>query len=351
MKILPLFLFEVNNMVETIIYLIVGLLLGSLLLYLCVRPRLRRVATQNQELITQQEVLRSEIVDLNDHKHDLTMEVESLNAEREKAHSAYLILCAESETMKHSIEDLRMQAHQSAKIFEEQTMDIAKNSIEKSMERVRQEYLDAEEEYCQEYQQLIAECVEDMQKQLADKTLAIEEYTIILNELIAKTNSAVEAAKRAEEMRTAADFYRLQLSDIDRQEIDMLRNVAPYLRDKEPLNKVIWKCYYEKPTSDLIGRVVGSGARTGIYKITNLQNQMCYIGQAANIADRWKQHIKRGVGADAPTRNKLYPAMVALGPENFSFEIIEECDRSLLDEREDYWQDYFKAKEFGYSIK
>ena len=45
MQILPLFFFEVNNMVETIIYLVVGLLLGGLLLYLCVRPRLRRVAT------------------------------------------------------------------------------------------------------------------------------------------------------------------------------------------------------------------------------------------------------------------------------------------------------------------
>lgn len=70
-----------------------------------------------------------------------------------------------------------------------------------------------------------------------------------------------------------------------------------------------------------------------------------------NLADRWKQHIKRGVGADAPTRNKLYPAMRELGPENFTFEVIEECERSLLDSREDYWQEYFKAKEFGYSIK
>jgi hypothetical protein len=43
--------------------------------------------------------------------------------------------------------------------------------------------------------------------------------------------------------------------------------------------------------------------------------------------------------------------MRASGPENFSFEVIEECDRSVLDEREDYWQLYFKAKEFGYSIK
>ena len=123
------------------------------------------------------------------------------------------------------------------------------------------------------------------------------------------------------------------------------------MRDKEPLNKVIWKCYYEKPTTDMIGRVVGSGVHTGIYKLTEIATGKCYVGQAANIADRWKQHIKRGVGADTPTRNKLYPAMIAAGPENFTFEIVEECDRTLLDEREDFWQDYFKAKEFGYSIK
>ena len=78
---------------------------------------------------------------------------------------------------------------------------------------------------------------------------------------------------------------------------------------------------------------------------------MCYVGQAANLAERWKQHIKRGLGADPITKNKLYPAMKATGVENFSFEVIEECERSKLDEREDYWQDFFKAKEFGYSIK
>jgi hypothetical protein len=43
--------------------------------------------------------------------------------------------------------------------------------------------------------------------------------------------------------------------------------------------------------------------------------------------------------------------MFEIGPENFTFEIIEECSRILLDDREDYWQDFFKAKEFGYSIK
>ena len=43
--------------------------------------------------------------------------------------------------------------------------------------------------------------------------------------------------------------------------------------------------------------------------------------------------------------------MLALGVENFSFEIVEECSRDMLNDREDYWQDYFHAKDFGYSIK
>lgn len=39
------------------------------------------------------------------------------------------------------------------------------------------------------------------------------------------------------------------------------------------------------------------------------------------------------------------------GVHNFTFELIEECKREDLNSREDYWQDYFKAKEYGYSIR
>ena len=78
---------------------------------------------------------------------------------------------------------------------------------------------------------------------------------------------------------------------------------------------------------------------------------MCYVGQAVDISSRWKQHIKRGLGAETPTRNKLYPAMAQYGVENFSFELLEECSRESLDAQEDYWQNFFHAKDFGYSIK
>lgn len=123
------------------------------------------------------------------------------------------------------------------------------------------------------------------------------------------------------------------------------------MRDTEPLNKVIWKVYYENPYTDLVGRVLGKKKRTGIYKITNIKNGMCYVGQALDAAERWKQHIRRGIGADSPTRNKLYPAMLSFGVENFTFELIEECAPEELNEKEQFWQNYFKAKEFGYSIK
>ncbi len=184
-----------------------------------------------------------------------------------------------------------------------------------------------------------------------DKKIEIDQLTETLNDLRASVHAAVEAHKRDLEDKNKAEFYRLQVPESDIREISKLREIIPYLRDKEALNKVIWKVYYEKPYTDLIGRVVGNKVKTGIYKLTNIENGMCYVGQAVDIADRWKTHIKRGCGAEAGGRNKLYPIMYAIGPENFTFEIIEECDRSKLNEREDYWQEYFKAKEFGYSIK
>lgn len=96
-------------------------------------------------------------------------------------------------------------------------------------------------------------------------------------------DTAVAAAKRRELMANQKDFYRINLSDEDIAEIKRLREVLPYLRDKTPLNKVIYKVYYEKPLTDMISRVVGTGIHTGIYKITHMDSEKCYVGQAVNI--------------------------------------------------------------------
>jgi hypothetical protein len=246
---------------------------------------------------------------------------------------------------------LQEQANQSAQTVYEQSLALAQEKFAQAAEQERLKYLSTVNEYKIELENTMQEGAAAYLENISEQQAKCMELSKKFDALVATTNAAIAAAKRAEEIKQEANFYKIQLSDLDIEEIRLLKNITPYLRDKEPLNKVIWKVYYEKPTTDLIGRVIGSGARTGIYKITNLENNMCYVGQAVNLADRWKQHIKRGLGAETPTRNKLYPAMITFGVENFSFEVIEECPRENLDEREDYWQEYFKAKEFGYSIK
>ena len=313
-----------------ILFLLLGVLIGALVLYVVLKPKLKTVQKLDEDTQSQNENLRAELLELS------------------KEHSS---LTAKKEEILSNIATLQKQAEESSNAIYEKSYELANEKMSQAAETMSKKYRDMEEVAKNEYKTILEDCVSSFQQQITAKQNELSEVNKKLSDLTAKLTSAVEAAKRAEELRIKQDFYRLQLSQADIDEITRLREVTPYLRDSEPLNKVIWKVYYEKPYTDLIGRVVGTGTHTGIYKITNIENQMCYIGQAANIADRWKQHIKRGIGAEAPTRNKLYPAMLELGVENFTFEIVEEVERSKLNEREDYWQEYFHAKDFGYSIK
>ena len=313
-----------------LLFLIIGVLVGAIVLYVVLKPKLRAVQKFDEDTAIKNEHLRSELL-------ELTKEHSSLTAKKEEILS--------------NISTLQKQAENAANDLYEKSYELANEKMSQAAENMSSKYRKLEENAKQEYEVMLKECSSSFLEQIEAKKKELAEVDANLLDLSAKLTAAVEASKRAEEQRSQQDFYRLQLSEVDVEEISRLREVVPYLRDSEPLNKVIWKVYYEKPYTDLIGRVVGTGVHTGIYKITNIENWMCYIGQAANIADRWKQHIKRGIGAETPTRNKLYPAMLKLGVENFTFEIVEEVSRDKLNEREDYWQEYFHAKDFGYSIK
>lgn len=82
----------------------------------------------------------------------------------------------------------------------------------------------------------------------------------------------------------------------------------------------------------------------GIYKITNLVNGKCYIGQSRNIEKRFSAHKSRPFNENSEEYNKvLYRAIRKYGLDNFSFEVIEECKIELLNNRENYWINFFDA--------
>lgn len=315
---------------ELLLLILIGALVGAGILYVVIKPKLKATQELDEATKLQNEELHTELVAL------------------EKQHAA---LTARRQEIQDSISLLEQQAAESSDAIYRKSWELANEKMSNASEAMSKQYEQAKQIAENDYLETLKDCANSFTSQINDKKNELKKVQDELADLVQKLNSAVEANKRAEEIKQKQDFYKLQLTTIDLDEIKRLREVEPYLREKEPLNKVIWKVYYEKPYTDLIGRVVGTGIHTGIYKITNIENQMCYVGQAVNIADRWKQHIKRGIGAEAPTRNKLYPAMLEIGVENFTFEIVEECDKSKLNEREDYWQEYFHAKDFGYSIK
>lgn len=88
----------------------------------------------------------------------------------------------------------------------------------------------------------------------------------------------------------------------------------------------------------------------GIYKITNLSNQNAYIGQGIDIHRRWRNEKSRAFDSNSTEYNKtLSKAIRKYGIDNFSFEIIEECDVSQLDEKEQYYIKYYDTYYNGYN--
>ena len=76
-----------------------------------------------------------------------------------------------------------------------------------------------------------------------------------------------------------------------------------------------------------------------IYKITNKINNKVYIGQTIKIraSDRFSQHKYLARHLEQEKVNSyLHKAMHKYGVENFSFDIIEKIDDSLLSQKEKY---------------
>ena len=90
----------------------------------------------------------------------------------------------------------------------------------------------------------------------------------------------------------------------------------------------------------------------GIYKITNLINNKVYIGLSTNIKERWRAHRSRPFQKKSHQYNYyLYRAIRKYGLENFSFEVVEECQKEELGEKEIYWINYYHSndEQFGYN--
>lgn len=200
------------------------------------------------------------------------------------------------------------------------------------------------------YQNQQAQIVQEFESFKEDTERQKEEILKDLEKEQQKQIEIIEQYKRDEEIKQNKDFYRIKISENDQSDIKKLKSIAEELHDPSVLYKLIYKTYYERPFNEMIGRVVKGCGNTGIYKITNLQDGRVYIGQTRQtFKDRLKSHVKRGVRAETGTANKLYAAMWEDGVENFTFEVLSECETNELNQKEKEFIEFYHANTWGYN--
>lgn len=294
------------------VYLLLGLIIAALVGYtIHLRNDRLEVVSINRERQAENERIES---DIERHNLDLMQLKANIDQQNEVINS----LIDTATKMRESAEQ---QAKESAKtIYARET-----EKLEKAYQEFGQQ---KEKELTEIAQQVLVE--QDKLEQLEAKQLAY-----------------IQAQQRQEESAANQDYYRLTIDELSVNDIGLLRELQTRFFKKEAIDKLIWETYYKPSYDTLMSKLFPKTSKVcGIYKITNLITGQAYIGQSVDIKERFRQHIKTSL-AYGPATNKLYQAMQKSGQHNFMFEVLEEVPRAQLNERETYWIEFYKTKDYG----
>ena len=307
------------------------------------------IQTQIDTLQQQKENLEEEISLKSLQTNEIEKTIIILKQEEISIDKQIGILTAQKKEIENNLETNQKLAQQSVEAVYQAAYNQMAVNFDKDAESYSARLEENRLEYEQEYEDMLVTFVANFLKIQQELKVELDKTKELLAVERSKTQAAIDANRREDEKRNEDSKYRISLNAIDLQEIKHLKEVIPYLRNSRPISKIIWEAYFRVATNNMITRVVGTGPHTGIYRITNLLDGKCYVGQSVDIAERFRQHIKCGLGIDTPN-NILYKAMLQDGVENFAFEVLEECERSQLNTQEIYWIDYYKSQNFGYNM-
>ena len=271
-------------------------------------------------------------------------EIERLKAEYELYKATNETILSENNKLTTQIEEGKKHLSTIQNAIDNQ-QEMSSNAFKNYCDILEKRYKEVEEEHDMEIEALNT-AYSNLQLKLLREA---EEVRSDLDKIKATRTAAIEAARREKDIESNLTFYCLDISDADKRDIAKLEALKPSLNKPRVLSMLIWQTWFQKPLKALSANVVGATDVTGIYKITNIKTKECYIGQAIHIKDRFVEHAKCGLGIDTPAGNKLYKAIQEFGLWNFSFEVLEECPREQLNEKEKYYIDLYSSYDYGYN--
>ena len=292
-----------------------GLLLSILsiiLFYKSKKIRIEKTESQKKRL----EQAQQEINKLYDQKKDITQHL--LNYQIEESNKIDIDLQKKKNLKSKQIEDQFQEQQKKLDLI----LQIQKKQNQQKIAEIDKDF-DLYKEKKQQEQLKIEENIQSLKNTLA---------------------AGIQATARKNE---DINFYKLSISDTDLSDVEKLEKLKKELHKPIILSKLIWTQYFQKQTTALCDRILGKEKVCGIYKITDLITKQCYIGQSVDVAERWKNHCKCGLGIDASSTSKLYNTMQKDGIWNFTFELLEKCSREKLNEKESFWIDAYQSNIYG----
>lgn len=321
----------------SIILIVAAIIFFGIALYLTTQTHKinHLVDEENIKKEKQKELLEREILILEKRKKELEQDTQS-------GYESYCDILELTYLAKENEFDSKIKALQFEyeKFIEQLNFKCEQNKLEA---------LKAFEAYCDILDKDYYSKEKQYDNDIAKWLLKMQECKTDLDKIQSTRAAALEAQIREEEMTLQADFYSLHLTQLEQDTITLIEDLKPRLPEPRVLCMLIWTTFYQKQMTSLCNNVLGSNIVCGIYKITNKKTGLCYIGQAVNCADRWKQHVKCGLGIDTPAQNKLYKAMQKDGVINFTFELLEKCSKTELNEKEKFYINLYQSYDFGYN--
>lgn len=276
----------------------------------------KEIEKQNEELKRYNELTRKDCQDLQIQIASLSYEYQNLNQQKENTFN-------ELNDLKENLNSLKTQ-----------NQEIANEAYSNYVKILETSYKDKE----QQYDINILRLKEDIQFTQQELTKLKETRA-----------AAHEALLKEQEIKENKDNYKLSPSQADLADARRLEIVKRELNKPRILSMLIWQTYWQPLAKKQFPLILQDKTKCGIYKITNLTTDECYIGQAVDVYKRWNEHCKCGLGIDTPPGNKLYKAIQEYGLENFTFELLTECSASELNEKEKYFIELYQSNTFGYN--
>ena len=231
------------------------------------------------------------------------------------------------------------------KTIEDNQEEIARQSFTNYCNILDNEYKEKEEEY----NKLLVELEYAYDAKYDELAATIAQINTDLDKIKQTRAAAMEAQRKEKEIEENFQFYSISIDAKDRNDIQTLERVKKDLNNPRILSMLIWTTFFRDKITELCNNVLGTKTIIGIYKITNQETKECYIGQSVDIAKRWKDHAKCGLDIDRPQGNKLYQNMIEYGLWNFTFELLEECPREQLNEKEKFYISLYDSCNYGFN--